>query len=162
MKLAMRFTVACTLLVGVSTGLQASAQQPRRPDVVLNTPNTIRIQSLEDPAIGHWVAMPDFAELGSPTFSRDGQWIAFDGYKQGFNNSLGIGWYRANWMPDSKSAVANGLIGRERVMVRLSLTIHRKVIEQSSDYEAPFSPSVSWDGKEIIFIAKRPGSRSGQ
>ena len=75
--------------------------------------------------------------------------------------SLGIGWYRANWMPDSKTAVANGLLGRERVMVRMSF-IHRKVIEQSTDYEAPFSPSVSWDGKEIIFIARRPGSRSGQ
>ena len=76
--------------------------------------------------------------------------------------SLGIGWYRANWLPDSMSAVANGLIGRERVMVRMSPTIPRKVIEQSTDYEAPFSPCVSWDGKEIIFIARRPESRSGK
>ena len=75
-------------------------------------------------------------------------------------HNLGIGWYRANWMPDNKSAVANGLIGRERVMVRLSLTFPRKVIEQSTDYEAPFSPSISWDGKEIIFIARRPGART--
>jgi Tol biopolymer transport system component len=311
MTLAMRFTFAigCALLLVFLTGFQAAAQQSGRPDIVLNTPNTIRIQSLDDPAIGHWVAMPGFAELGSPTFSRDGQWIAFDGYKQGFDNSraecwiarrdgrelkrlafgatprfspdgkrllivregvndrslpegiyminrdgsgekrigpgrwpdwspdgneivfsiggeetggarigpticiassdgldrrelmegdcpswspdgkkiaycyrarghepmihvydfaenseasLGIGWYRANWMPDSKSAVANGLIGREQVMVRLSLTIRRKVIEQSTNYEAPFSPSVSWDGKEIIFIARRPEFRSGQ
>ena len=39
------------------------------------------------------------------------------------DTTLGIGWYRANWMPDNKSAVANGLIGREQVMVRLSLTV---------------------------------------
>ena len=311
MKLGMRLTVAiaCALLLVVSIGFQAAAQQSGRPDIVLNTPNTIRIQSLDDPANGHWVAMPDFTELGSPTFSRDGRWIAFDGYKQGFDNSraecwiarrdgrelkrlafgatprfspdgkqllivregandrtlpegvyiinrdgsgekrigpgrwpdwspdgnkivfsiggretggarigsticiassdgsdrrelmegdcpswspdgkkiaycyrtpgqqpmirvadleensdvsLGIGWYRANWMPDSQSTVSNGLIGRERAMVRLSLTVHRKAIEQSTDYEAPFSPSVSWDGKEIIFIARRPESRSGQ
>ena len=37
------------------------------------TPNTIRIQSLDDPARGQWVVMPGFSELGSPTFSRDGQ-----------------------------------------------------------------------------------------
>jgi Tol biopolymer transport system component len=288
------------------TGFQAAAQEPGRPDLVLNTPNTIRIQSLENPANGNWVAMPRFAELGSPTFSRDGQWIAFDAYKEGFDNSraecwiarrdgrelkrlafgatprfspngtrllfvregvndrtlpegvyvikrdgsgekrigpgrwpdwspdgnaivfslggqetggarigskiyiaksdgsdrrelvegdcpswspdgkkiaycyrsreseplinvydleenanatVGVGWYRANWMPDSKSAVANGLIDQQSVMVRLFLTRPRKVIEQSTEYEDPFSPSVSWDGKEIIFIARRPGSR---
>ena len=89
MKLAMRFMLAieCALLLVLSTAFQAAAQQSGRPDIVLNTPNTIRIQSLDDPANGHWVAMPDFAELGSPTFSRDGRWIAFDGYKQGFDNS---------------------------------------------------------------------------
>jgi hypothetical protein len=43
-------------------------------------------------------------------------------------------------------------------MVRLSLNRPRKVMEQSTEYEAPFSPSVSWDGKEIIFIARRPES----
>ncbi len=305
----MRFAmtvVECTLLLVVLTNFQAGAQQSGRPDIVLATPNTIRIESLDVPKNGHWVVMPGFSELGSPTFARDGQWIAFDAYKLGFDNSkaecwiarrdgrelkrlafgatprfspdgkcllfvrehvndrtlqegiyvinrdgsgekrigpgrwpdwspdgneivfslggeetggarigsticianadgsdrqqvvegdcpswshdgekiaycyrtrgrppminvydlrenadttLGIGWYRANWMPDNKSAVANGLIGRERVMVRLSLTVPRTVIEQSTEYEAPFSPSISWDGKEIIFIAKRSGAR---
>jgi Tol biopolymer transport system component len=308
MRLAIRVNAAfgCALRLIVLTGFQAAAQEPNRPDIVLNTPNTIRIQSVENPADGNWVVMRGFAELGSPTFSRDGQWIAFDAYKQGFDNSraecwiarrdgrelkrlafgatprfspdgkrllfvregvndrtlpegvyvvnrdgsgekrigpgrwpdwspdgdaivfslggqetggarigskiniaksdgsdrrelvegdcptwspdgkkiaycyrargreplinvydleenanatVGIGWYRANWMPDSKSAVANGLIDQAPVMVRLFLTRPRKVIEQSTEYEAPFSPSVSWDGKEIIFIATRPRSR---
>ena len=46
-------------------------------------------------------------------------------------------------------------------MVRMSLKLPRKVFEQSTEYEEPFSPSVSWDGKEILFIARRPkpGSR---
>ena len=94
MKLVMRFAVAikCALLLVVSTGFQPAAQQSVRPDIVLNTPNTIRIQSLDDPASGQWVAMPGFAELGSPTFSRDGRWIAFDGYKQGFDNSRAECW----------------------------------------------------------------------
>jgi Tol biopolymer transport system component len=306
MRLAIRNKAAfeCALLI-ISTGFQAGAQQSTRPDIVLVTPNTIRIQSLDNPADGNWVVMPGFAELGSPTFSRDGQWIAFDGYKDGFDNSraecwiarrdgrelkrlafgatprfspdgrqllfvregvndrtlpegvyvinrdgsgekrigpgrwpdwspdgtsivfslggeetggarigsticiaksdgsdrreliegdcpswspdgkkiaycyrtrgrapminvydleenanaaLGIGWYRANWMPDSKSAVANGLIDQERVMVRLFLNRPRKVIAQSTEYEDPHSPSVSWGGKEIVFIARKPGS----
>jgi hypothetical protein len=54
------------------------------------TPNTIRIQSLEEPEKGAWVVMPGFSELGSPTFSRDAQWIAFDAYKEGFSNSRGF------------------------------------------------------------------------
>ena len=45
--------------------------------------------------------------------------------RENADTTVGIGWYRANWLPDNKSTVANGLIGRERVMVRLSLTFPR-------------------------------------
>ncbi len=69
---------------------------------------------------------------------------------------VGIGWYRASWMPDNKTVVANGLNGKDQVMVRLSLTNRRKVVEQSTEYEDPFSPAISSDGKEILFIARRP------
>jgi len=298
--------IAITLLILASVGFLLGARYSDQPDV-LYTPNTIRIQSLEEPQKGEWVVMPGFSELGSPTFSRDGQWIAFDAYKQGFNNSkaecwiarrdgrdlkrlafgatprfspdgkrllfvrervndptreegvysinrdgsgekrigpgrwpdwspdgnelvfslggeerggarigaticiakadgsdrrevvegdcptwspdgtkiaycycaperppmirvydlrenvetpLGIGWYRGNWMPDNRTVVTNGLDARRPVMVRLSLNTPRKVVEQSTEYEDPFSPSISWDGKEIIFIAKRPQPRS--
>jgi dipeptidyl aminopeptidase/acylaminoacyl peptidase len=293
------------VLFFVSTCIQVPAGGADEPNLVI-TPNTIRIQSLDDPTNGQWVVMPGFSELGSPTFSRDGQWIAFDAYKQGFNNSsaecwiarrdgqnlkrlvfgatprfspdgkrlifmrqrvndptkeegiyvinsdgsgdkrigpgrwpdwspdgneivfsmggqaaggarigaticiakadgsdrreliegdcpswspdggkiayclrapgrppmiqiydlkenaaatLGIGWFRANWTADSKSVVANGVHDRAQVMVRLSLIIPRKVIEQSTEYEEPFSPSISSDGKEILFIARKPRSR---
>jgi hypothetical protein len=43
------------------------------------TPNTIRIQSIDSPKEGSWVYMAGFSELGSPCFSRDDTWIAFDG-----------------------------------------------------------------------------------
>ncbi len=308
MKRAMPISpsVAVTLLLLVSAGFGIAATDGDQPDV-LYTPNTIRIQSLEEPAKGEWVVMPGFSELGSPTFSRDGRWIAFDAYKLGFNNSraecwiarrdgrdlkrlafgatprfspdgkrllfvrervndpareagvysinrdgsgekrigpgrwpdwspdgnqivfslggderggarigatihiakadgsdrrevvegdcptwspdgtkiaycycapqqppmirvydleenvetpLGVGWYRGNWMPDSRTVVTNGLDARRSVMVRLSLSTPRKVVEQSTDYEDPFSPSISWDGKEIVFIARRPKAKS--
>ena len=91
----MRFAttvIECRLLLVVLTNFQAGAQQSGRPDIVVATPNTIRIESLDDPKNGHWVVMPGFTELGSPTFSRDGQWIAFDGYKEGFDNSRAECW----------------------------------------------------------------------
>jgi dipeptidyl aminopeptidase/acylaminoacyl peptidase len=300
-------SIAMTVFLLVSIDFRIAAADAGEPDLVI-TPNTVRIQSLEEPTKGQWVTMSGFSELGSPTFSRDGQWIAFDAYKQGFNNSkaecwiarrdgqdlkrlafgatprfspdgkrllfvrervndltreqgiytinrdgsgenrigpgrwpdwspdgneivfsiggaetggarigaticiarsdgsnrrelvegdcpswspdgtkiaycqcaperppiirvydlrekadaiLGIGWFRANWMPDSKTVVTNGVNGRDAVMVRLSLTFPKRFVQQSTDYEDPSSPCISWDGKEIIFIARkpRPGSR---
>jgi Tol biopolymer transport system component len=276
------------------------------PDLVI-TPNTIRIQSTEQPEEGRWVVMPGFGELGSPCFSRDGSWIAFDAYKEGYDNSpsecwiarkdgrdlrrlafgatprwspdgqrllfmrnevndpkrrpgiyvidrdgtgerrigdgrwpdwspdgkriafsvggrpapgpregaticvanadgtgrreitegdcpswspdgkkiayclkgpghrpllyahdlgtgqdarLGVGWYRANWMPDGKSVVANGVAGGKVGMVRLSLDAPGKPQELATEFEEPFSPCCSRDGKQIIFIARRPKSGS--
>jgi Tol biopolymer transport system component len=69
---------------------------------------------------------------------------------------LGIGWYRANWTADSKEVVCSTQENGARAMVRMSLNHPRRVIEQPSEYEEPFSPSISWDGKEILFIARRP------
>ena len=91
----MRFAatvIESALLLVVSTNFQAGAQESGRPDIVLVTPNTIRIESLDAPQNGQWVVMPGFTELGSPTFSRDGQWIAFDAYKEGFDNSRAECW----------------------------------------------------------------------
>ncbi len=53
---------------------------------------TIRLQSVEDPEQGHWVTMAGFRELGSPSFSKDGDWIAFDAYKEGYNQSPSECW----------------------------------------------------------------------
>jgi hypothetical protein len=40
--------------------------------------------------------------------------------------SVGNGWYRADWSPDGKSVVCNGLIGRDRGMVRISVVDPRR------------------------------------
>jgi Tol biopolymer transport system component len=301
----MKLTLPIIVYSGISWLLFGHLRD--EPDLVI-TPNTIRIQFLDAPREGKWVIMPGFSELGSPTFSRDGQWIAFDAYKQGFNNSLaecwiarrdgrdltrlafgatprfspdgkhllfvrervndpkrregiyiikrdgsgerwlcegrwpdwspdgknivfsiggeetggarvgaticvakadgsgreevaagdcpswspdgskiafcrripgrpsvirlydiqenaetplGDGWYRANWMADSKAVVVNGPIigGRQRI-VRLSLKPPGEMSELTTEYDEPFSPCCSWDGKEILFIARMPpGSR---
>lgn len=70
--------------------------------------------------------------------------------------TLGIGWFRANWMPDSKTVVANGVIGEKFGMVRLSLDAPDQPAELSTEYTEPHSPCCSWDGKQIVYIAKRP------
>jgi Tol biopolymer transport system component len=285
---------ACLILLGPLRMLAQAGQI---------TPNTIRIESIVGAEEGRWVVMPGFRELGSPCFSRDGEWIAFDAYKDGYDNSppqcwvarkdgtglrklaagatprwspdgqhllfirgvendpkqepdvyvikpdgtderklgpgrwpdwspdgrrivfsrggqpgggvkvgatvytsnadgsarkalcdgdcpswspdgkkiaycvkdagrppvifvrdlqsgkqemLGIGWFRANWLPEGHSVVANGVVGRKVCMVRLSLDAPGKPLELATEFEEPSSPCCSWDGKQIIFIAKRP------
>jgi Tol biopolymer transport system component len=69
--------------------------------------------------------------------------------------TLGIGWYRANWMPDSKTLVANGIVGQTVGMVRLPLAAPGKPVVLATEFENPFSPSCSQDIKQIVFIAKR-------
>jgi Tol biopolymer transport system component len=51
------------------------------------TPHTIRVQPMDPAEKGHWIVLPGYSELGSPCFSRDGLWVAFDAYKDGYNNS---------------------------------------------------------------------------
>ena len=50
------------------------------------TPHTIRVQPMDPDEKGQWIMMPGYSELGSPCFSRDGLWVAFDAYKEGYNN----------------------------------------------------------------------------
>ncbi len=70
----------------------AAEQAPNEPDLAI-TPNTLRIEPLEKgDKEGHWVVMPGFSELGSPSFAPDGEWFAFDAYKEGYNNSPPESW----------------------------------------------------------------------
>lgn len=301
------------LLFSLSAGLvhaqdRIKADPPREePDLVI-TPNTIRIEPLEKPGDeGHWVIMPGFSELGSPSFSRNGAWIAFDAYKEGYNNSapeswmvkrdgtgltrlaagatprwspdgkqlliirdevkepkelsgvfvinrdgtgarrildgrwpdwspsgrqivysvggergggvrvgatiftasadgtepieivdgdcpswspdgkkiaycyrepnapplirvydlmtnrvetLGIGWFRANWLPDSESVIANGMIRRAPGMVRFWLGGKQEPSPLPTEFERPSSPCPSYDGKDLVYIARRPKPQS--
>ncbi len=70
------------------TGRDREAVDPR----LAITPHTIRVQPMDPDQKGDWIIMPGYAELGSPCFSRDGLSIAFDAYKEGYNNSGPEAW----------------------------------------------------------------------
>jgi Tol biopolymer transport system component len=72
--------------------------------------------------------------------------------------TLGIGWFRANWMPDNKTVIANGVIGGEIRMVRLSPAAPFRPTELRTAYEEAVSPCCTWDGQYFAYIAKRPKS----
>jgi Tol biopolymer transport system component len=104
-----------------------------------------------------------------PSWSPDGKKIAFCLREPGRppvirvhdlrnknEETLGTGWFRANWMPDNQSLVANGVIRRNVGMVRLSLDTPGRPAEFSTEFDEPVSPCCSWDGKLIVFIARRP------
>ena len=91
------------LLIGsimvLSVGIGA-AQEPKQggqqrdpdePEQAI-TPHTIRVQPVDPGEQGHWIVMPGYSELGSPCFSRDGLWVGFDAYKEGYNNGRPEAW----------------------------------------------------------------------
>jgi hypothetical protein len=69
MKLAMLITasVQVGLLLFVSTGIQVPAGDADEPNLVI-APNTVRIQTLDDPTKGQWVVMPGFSERARRRF----------------------------------------------------------------------------------------------
>jgi Tol biopolymer transport system component len=83
-------TLVILLVSGASYAQDGKkAHQETRDDepALVITPHTIRVQATDPHGRGYWIVMPGFSELGSPTFSRDGLQVAFDAYKQGYNNS---------------------------------------------------------------------------
>jgi dipeptidyl aminopeptidase/acylaminoacyl peptidase len=64
-----------TVLLAVRTNASAQDAPQRR------SPNAVCIQPVDDPQKAVWVTVPDHHYLGSPAFSPDGQWVAFDAYK---------------------------------------------------------------------------------
>ena len=148
-----------------STTVPALAQKAAdEPDLVI-TPNTIRIQSTTSPKVGNWVVMAGFSELGSPCFSRDGNWIAFDGYKQGFNSSLAESWIARRDGRDL-TRLANGATprwspdGNRLLFVRERVNDPKReegifLIDRDGSNERRIGegrwPDWSPDGKEIVF-----------
>ncbi len=88
-------SVLAMLLVGI-IGAQDPGTDRQKPG--LNDPelaveeDAIRVQPLDPDKSGSWILMPGYNELGSPCFSRDGRWVAFDAYKEGYNNGRPEAW----------------------------------------------------------------------
>jgi Tol biopolymer transport system component len=76
--------------------------------------------------------------------------------------TLGIGWFRANWLPDGKAVVANGPAGFGVIgMVKLSVDRPRAPGQMFSQFEHASSPCPSSDGMFMVFVARRPKTEAG-
>jgi len=70
---------------------------------------------------------------------------------------VGIGWFRANWMPDGGSVVANGPVGLGgRGMVKLPSGEAGRPGQLFSQFDGSSSPCPTADGEFMVFIARRP------
>lgn len=51
------------------------------------TPCSLRVQPLTESGSVSWITLKGYRETGSPAFSPDGEWIAFDAYQRGYFDS---------------------------------------------------------------------------
>ena len=109
-------------------------------------------------------------EGDAPSWSPDGLRIAFCFRAEGRpplirvidlqtkkDKTVGVGWFRANWMPDGKAVTANGPVQFSTIgMVKLSVEGAKPPSQLFSQFDNPSSPCPSSDGEFMSFIAKRP------
>lgn len=84
------------------------------------TPDSIRVEPLENDAEGGWITLAGYREIGSPAISQNGEWVAFDAHKDGFNRSPAEIWLARRdgsdlhkltnggtprWSPDSSTLI---------------------------------------------------------
>ena len=86
------FLVSSVVIVAVMLGAWVGVVFSRPAPVEEPAPWGIRIDSLQEKGKGVWIKMPGYQEIGSPVLSRDQKWIAFDGYRKGFDFSAGDCW----------------------------------------------------------------------
>ncbi len=94
--------------------------------------NALRIESLGENGEGRYLTLKNFFYVGSPTFSKDGLWIAFDGYSGDMKS------YRAEcWIVGSDG---KGL---------------RKLADGAT-------PRWSPDGRQLLFMRERRSTQKGE
>jgi Tol biopolymer transport system component len=142
------------------------AQEPggRDPDLVV-ADQAVRVQPLDPDEKGHWIVMPAHADLGSPCFSRDGEWIAFDAYKDGYNNRHPEAWI-ARRDGTALKKLTNGATPRWSPDGRRLLFVRSSEVAPNEDFDIYLIdpdgkneqklgrgrwPDWSPDGKRIVF-----------
>ncbi|HID78675.1 MAG TPA: hypothetical protein EYP56_22115, partial [Planctomycetaceae bacterium] len=76
---------------------------------------------------------------------------------------IGYGFYRADWSPDGKAVVANGFSKQRHVaMVRLRVDVPFEPEFLVPEIDIALSPSISSDGKYMVFVAQRPKDAENQ
>lgn len=72
---------------------------------------------------------------------------------------VGFGWFRPNWLPDSRHVVANGFTERgQPAMVKMSAERRAPAEAIFEQFDRASAPCYSADGEHAVFIAERPES----
>ncbi len=75
----------------------------------------------------------------------------------GREHFAGYGWYRPNWSSDSQFVVANSTVApRQTWIVEFNAIVKTAPKPIHTDFERPFSPDRSRDGKYSVFVARKP------
>lgn len=70
--------------------------------------------------------------------------------------TVGPGWLRANWSPDSTSLVVNGGAPRELThMVRYPAEAGAEPVRLFQNIQGSYAPNISSDGKVLVFVVLR-------
>lgn len=77
-----RYKVGLTAVVLASCTMTWTQDAPK-----VIVPNALCVQPTKPGTEGRWITVPGYAYVGSPTFSKDAEWIAFDAYKAGSNDA---------------------------------------------------------------------------
>jgi len=163
----MKISLAFSLLFAVSATFSANAQEEQI------TPFSLRVQNVDDEGIGFWIDMKGYKELGSPCLSHDGQWLAFDAYKAGFDHSTSECWMwkreggelrklangaTPRWSPDAKRLLFMRELANDRTREPGVFLIDQDGKNEKKLLDGRW-PDWSPDGRKLVYSL---GGRKGR
>lgn len=145
-------------------------------DAPPESPNALCIQPAGDPKEATWITIPGYYYLGSPTFSPDGQWVAFDAYKSNAPRVVSEVWIvksdgsdprkvaigaTPRWSPDGERLL---FMREQRNAVEQQqhgvFVVERDGTDEQFICEGRW-PDWSPDGSQIVFSRGEPDTRGG-